>query len=133
MKYIIGFIVLSFPMLVTAKVYQCEVEGQVTFQSKPCAGVTVGQAQPSLQQNVKVVSDLSKIHLENYKLSFSECKAHVFKMQAAATQQAFKTIVLENTSTSYVTKVCMPPNSSVILACDGMKRTLVMRRRAPCS
>lgn len=133
MKKIIGFLVLLSPLVATAQVYQCEVDGQATFQSKPCAGMTVGQAQPLLQENVKLISNLSKVHLENYKLNFSECKAHVFKMQASATQQSFKTIVLENTQTNYVAKVCMPPNSSVLLACDGMKRTLQMRRRAPCS
>lgn len=130
---LLGLPIFILPTLSFAQIYECKINGKTVFQGKPCVMKTVEQEKPQLRHNIQSVTDLSKIHLETHSMAFSSCKSEVLKLQSLATQQAFKTLVLSNTATLYNVKVCMPPNSSILMTCDGMKRKLFLRRRAPCN
>lgn len=120
------------PLSVAAEVYECHQAANVSFQNKPCVAATVGEAKKIRNQDVKIISDFSKVQLESYDLNFSECKKHVLKMQFSANRQGFKTLVLQNDATHYSAKVCAS-DRAVLMACDGMKRKMFLRRRQACS
>lgn len=131
MKFLLGLL-LFLPIFGWAKVYECTIEGETSFQSKPCSAKTVGEMKPSLIRSEKAVSDLFQVNLENYQRNFSECKSHILGMQASALKQNFNFLILENTTTDYKVKVCMSEHRALMLSCDGMHRRMTLRRTAAC-
>lgn len=132
-SFIFISILFCLPNLCFAQIYECKINGRSTFQNQSCVGKTAVNAQAPLSQKIKTIKDLANIRLASYNLSLNECKAEISTLQKLAVKQAFKTLVLENSTTNYMVKVCMPPNSSILIVCDGMKHKMFLRRRAPCS
>lgn len=132
MNKILAILLFGYSAQIFAQAYQCEHNGRVSFQSKPCTTATVGEANPMLSKSVAVVTDLSKINIESYAMNFSECKTQLLKMQLQANKQSFHTIPLQGDAAYYAVKVCTP-DRAIVMACDGMKRKMLLRRREACS
>lgn len=132
MKKIIWAILSALPMVASAGVYECNVGGKTTFQSKPCSTATVGQARTMNSQSTQTKSDFSKMQSETHSMNFSECKTRVLALQLLASRKSLKTTVTNDTSNAYTAKVCAI-DGAVLLTCSALDRKMIIRKMGVCS
>ena len=131
MKILITFALLSFPILTLAQAYQCEVDGRTVFQRNPCVGQIKSTKKYQDRSQAQIITDLTSLSSGSHTMAFNRCKSEVVKLQLKATQQSFRTQVLNNSSTNYNVRVCTD-GGSIAISCDSLQRKLSVNRARSC-
>ena len=131
MKILITLALLVFPVLSFAQDYRCEVDGRTVFQRNPCVGQIKSTNKYQDRSQVQNINDLSALASGSHTMAFNRCKSEVVKLQLKATEQAYRTQVLSNTSTKYNVKVCTG-KGAIAMSCDSVQRKLSVNKNASC-